>query len=279
MFKGNVAGAWSRRKGSRAYSKLGSAISTGTDEGMLGKDSPRSPVQMFLRNERPFTSPTPAPRAFLRSPVHPLSPRDISAQMVPSPNPHVRRMSPTPMAQTGVMVMMPASPQQLTSQQLQQQQQQQQQGQQQMSVFTPQQQSQVQGLQSPPSQQTGGNNSLFDALDQNQDGVITRSEFNRAFGVSPAMLVGPASTPVVSTLVAPDPRTLVGSPPMMLVTPGAPSTTSQVATPLASPVRHPRGLSQSISSVQAVMGSPVLLPGAMTPLAGPAMSPQMEIRP
>merc|ERR1712129_172336 len=126
------------------------------------------------------------------------------------------------------MIMVPASPRQLTSQPLQQQQQQQQ-----LSFATSPQQLQVQGQQSPPSQHVGGTNSLFDALDQNQDGVITRSEFNRAFGVPP-LLVDPASTPIVSAVIAGDPRA-VSSPTMMVATPSVPPMTPMPTMMMSTP--------------------------------------------
>merc|ERR1712113_667066 len=118
------------------------------------------------------------------------------------------------MAQAGLMIMVPTSPRQLTSQQQQQQQQ--------LPFATSPQQLQVQGQQSPSSQYVGGTNSLFDALDQNQDGVITRSEFNRAFGVPP-LLVDPASTPIVSAVIAGDPSAV--SSPTMVATPSVPPMT------------------------------------------------------
>jgi hypothetical protein len=165
------------------------------------------------------------------------------------------------------MVMVPTSPRQLPSQQ------------QQMLVVASQQQSQVQGQLSPSNRQTGGNNSLFDALDQNRDGVITRSEFNRAFGVSPLLMGSAATTPVVSAVITSSPRALVGSPSMTLATPGAQPGTGDVMSPS-------RRLSQSASSVQAVMGSPILMAVPASPLPGaqvdrePVMAtPLVEIRP
>jgi len=190
MFKGNVAGTWSKCQRSRAYSEEGLEASFDTSEDILSGDlpSPRSPVPMCLRSQLMYNSFTPAPRAFLRSPVHPPT-HDVSVPRATLQNTQVGHQSPLPMAQAAVTVLVPTSPQRLTSQQ-----------QQQMSLAASQQQLQVQDQQSRPSQQTGGSNSLFDAIDQNQDGIITRSEFNRAFGMSPS-LVGSASTPVFRAVI------------------------------------------------------------------------------
>jgi len=228
LFKGNVAGTWSKRKRSRAYSRLSvSEPAVDTSEGMLSGDplSPPSAEHMPSGNQQVYNSPTPAPRGF-------------SVATAPSQNAQLTNLSPVPvpMAQPGGWVMVRTFLYRLTSQQLQQQPQQQQHqgGQRQMSLATSQQHSRVQGQQNPPSRQAGGSNSLFDSLDQNHDGVITRDEFNRAFDAEMPVLVGSAPRPPVSTVIAPHPRALPTTS-MMLATPGALPTTAVVA----SPVRHP----------------------------------------
>jgi len=96
--------------------------------------------------------------------------RNISVPMASLPNTQLRYPSPVPMAQAGVMAMVPTPPHQLPQHQLQQQQE----SQQQMLLAASQQQSQVQGQKTPPGQQAG--NSTLDALDQTQDGLTASSE-------------------------------------------------------------------------------------------------------
>lgn len=234
MFKGNVAGTWSKRKRSRAYSQQGLETSIDTSEDSLSEDL-ASPRGAFHRQTRDISvSMAPSQNTQIRSPVHPQT-RNVSVPMAPAQNTQIRHLSPAPVAPAArVMVTVPASPQ-LTSQQSQQVRQRH------MSFATPQ-QSQVQGQQSLSSQQASGSTSLFDAIDQNRDGIITRDEFNRAL-----------------SLVT---RALVGSPSMVVARPSAQPTISHMHRPN-------RALSHGASSVQGVM-SPVLMPGTASPLAGPS---------
>jgi len=279
MFKGNATGSWSKRiKRSRLYSRVGSEISTDTAEGMMSSDafSPRSPVNVFPRNKPVYNAPTLSPRTFLRSPIHPQS-RDISVPLAHSPNAHLRQLLPMPMAQAGVVVMT-TSPQRLVSKQLQQQQQQHHCGQ--PIVVTSQQLTPVKGQQNNSNDNSNDNNSLFDALDQNQDGVITRSEFNRAFGVSPLLLNSAASSPV-SAVISTSPNAMESGNSVMVATPGKQQATAEATSPLLHASPSMNILSQSTSSLQAVMGSPVLRPGSSGyPLeaASPVTSPQVEDR-
>lgn len=231
MFKGTMGGTWSKHKRSRAYIKVASDTATDNSEVMLSGDpvSPRSPVLTPPRNQPVSNSPTPAPQAFLRSPVPPQS-RGVLVPTVRLQSPRQVRLQ----SQAGATVMVRTSVPQLTSQQHR--------GQRQITLATSQRPLQVQRQQSPPRRQVGDSNSpvdsLFEAIDQNHDGVISRSEFNRAYAASP-LLVGSASTPVVSsTSTASEQIAVAGSSPStVMATPGA---LPRAASPFAIRINHGR---------------------------------------